>query len=109
MRIFGSDVFLLKDELHGFCVSKGDRVTFCVGQRPTGVHALDVKVLMSGGIENQSLFGEVARSFDLVKGFGFISSEATEKLLGKDARCCVYDMYIYRASWHSSKHPSVGQ
>ena len=41
---FNSDVFLLKNDLNGFGVAKGDQVTFSVTQSEKGARATDVKV-----------------------------------------------------------------
>ncbi|OLP76777.1 hypothetical protein AK812_SmicGene43246 [Symbiodinium microadriaticum] len=83
----GSDVFLLKNDLNGFGVCKGDIVTFSVTQSDKGARATDVKVKQKLEGEEAGagplFFGEV-RSFNQLKGFGFISSPATESLFGKD-------------------------
>ncbi|CAE7178040.1 unnamed protein product [Symbiodinium pilosum] len=85
---FGSDVFLLKSDLGGYGVSKGDKVRFSVAQSEKGARATDVTVLEGGEAKGddsagQLFFGEV-RSFNPQKGFGFLSSPATESLFGKD-------------------------
>lgn len=80
-QIYGQDVFLLKADLHGFGVSKGDQVTFTVKQSPKGIQAADVKVLVSP--ESQLFYGEV-KAYNPQKGFGFISGPASEQLFGKD-------------------------
>jgi len=88
-KLFGSDVFLLKNDLNGFGVCKGDEVSFSVTQSEKGARATDVKVKAALGKQEGAgaggplFFGEV-RSFNQLKGFGFLSSPATESLFGKD-------------------------
>ena len=69
---FGSDVFLLKSDLGGYGVSKGDKVRFSVAQSEKGARATDVTVLEGGEAKGddsagQLFFGEV-RSFNPQKG-----------------------------------------
>ncbi|CAE8584647.1 unnamed protein product, partial [Polarella glacialis] len=82
-KIYGSDVFLLKNDLNSFGVSKGDQVSFSVTQGDKGARAANVKVLTVGPDGLQSFFGEL-KSFNPSKGFGFISSPASESIFGKD-------------------------
>eukprot|EP00441_Pelagodinium_beii_P042989 CAMPEP_0197639722 /NCGR_PEP_ID=MMETSP1338-20131121/14252_1 /TAXON_ID=43686 ORGANISM="Pelagodinium beii, Strain RCC1491" /NCGR_SAMPLE_ID=MMETSP1338 /ASSEMBLY_ACC=CAM_ASM_000754 /LENGTH=374 /DNA_ID=CAMNT_0043212491 /DNA_START=96 /DNA_END=1220 /DNA_ORIENTATION=+ len=82
-KIYGSDIFLLKNEMNGFGVSKGDQISFNVTQSEKGARATNVKVLTVGADGQQSFFGELA-SFNPSKGFGFISSTASEQVFGKD-------------------------
>lgn len=79
----GSDVFLLKDELNGFAVGKGDQVSFNVATGDKGIRATNVKVVSASPDGLQSFFGEV-KSFNPNKGFGFISGPASEAAFGKD-------------------------
>eukprot|EP00442_Polarella_glacialis_P039414 CAMPEP_0115085264 /NCGR_PEP_ID=MMETSP0227-20121206/21823_1 /TAXON_ID=89957 /ORGANISM="Polarella glacialis, Strain CCMP 1383" /LENGTH=178 /DNA_ID=CAMNT_0002474371 /DNA_START=63 /DNA_END=596 /DNA_ORIENTATION=+ len=79
----GSDVFLLKNDLSGFGVSKGDQVSFSVTQGEKGARAANVKVLTVGADGSQSFFGEL-KSFNPSKGFGFIGGPASESVFGKD-------------------------
>lgn len=79
----GQDVFLLKGELHGFAAQKGDQVSFTVSQSPKGLQASNVKVITASPTGLQSFFGEI-KSFNPSKGFGFISSPASEQIFGKD-------------------------
>jgi cold shock protein len=82
-KVYGSDVFLLKNDLNGFGVNKGDQVSFNVTQTEKGARATNVKVLTVGPDGLQSFFGEL-KSFNPNKGFGFIASPATESIFGKD-------------------------
>lgn len=82
-KVYGSDVFLLKNDLNGFGVNKGDQVSFDVTQTEKGARATNVKVLTVGPDGLQTFFGEL-KSFNPNKGFGFIASAATESIFGKD-------------------------
>jgi len=93
-QIYGQDVFLLKSDLCGLSVKKGDAVCFNVKQSPKGVQAADVQVFANGGAaavaggafggaEGQLCFGEV-KSYNTQKGFGFITCPAYEHIFGKD-------------------------
>jgi len=82
-QIYGSDVFLLKNDLNSFGVNKGDQVSFSVTKGDKGARAANVKVLTVGPDGMQSFFGEL-KSFNPSKGFGFISSPASESIFGKD-------------------------
>lgn len=79
--IYGSDVFLLKGALGGACASPGDQVSFSASQGPKGVQANDVKILTPP--EQQTFFGEI-KTWNPQKGFGFITSPASEQIHGKD-------------------------
>lgn len=82
-NIYGSDVFLLKNDTGGFGVSKGDQVSFNVTQSDKGARAMNAKVLTVGPDGLQSFFGEL-KSFNPQKGYGFISSPGSESVFGKD-------------------------
>jgi len=82
-QIYGSDIFLLKNEMNGFGVSKGDQISFNVTKGEKGARATNVKVLTVGADGQQSFFGEL-KSFNPNKGYGFIGSAATEEVFGKD-------------------------
>eukprot|EP00930_Biecheleria_cincta_P073520 TRINITY_DN607_c2_g1_i1.p1 TRINITY_DN607_c2_g1~~TRINITY_DN607_c2_g1_i1.p1 ORF type:complete len:373 (-),score=84.08 TRINITY_DN607_c2_g1_i1:147-1265(-) len=82
-KIYGSDVFLLKNDTGGFGVSKGDQVSFNVTQIDKGARAMNAKVLTVGPDGLQSFFGEL-KSFHPQKGYGFISSPGSESVFGKD-------------------------
>jgi len=82
-QIYGSDVFLLKNDLNSFGVNKGDQVSFSVTKGDKGARAANVKVLTVGPDGMQSFFGEL-KSFNPAKGFGFINSPASESIFGKD-------------------------
>ncbi|CAE8631923.1 unnamed protein product [Polarella glacialis] len=69
----GQDLFLNKRELKGFCVSTGNQVQFTVAQGERGSQATDVTVLVAPA--EASYFGEI-KSFNQMKGYGFISCEA---------------------------------
>ncbi|CAE7541562.1 csp [Symbiodinium natans] len=110
---FGSDVFLLKNDLSGFGVQKGDQVTFNVTQSEKGARATDVQVkpgFQEEGEKGQLFFGEV-RSFNQSKGFGFLSSPATESLFGKD---CFFIRSEFGDAWpepglHVQFHAKEGE
>jgi cold shock CspA family protein len=84
-QLYGSDVFLLKTDMNGFAANKGDQVSFSVtqGSNNKGMKAVNVKVLTVGSDGLQSFFGEV-KSYNPSKGFGFITSPASESIFGKD-------------------------
>lgn len=69
----GTDVFLNKKELKGFCVSKGQQVQFAVSQSEKGSQATNVTVIVAP--EEAYYYGEI-KSFNQGKGYGFITSEA---------------------------------
>eukprot|EP00933_Yihiella_yeosuensis_P043588 TRINITY_DN38460_c0_g1_i1.p1 TRINITY_DN38460_c0_g1~~TRINITY_DN38460_c0_g1_i1.p1 ORF type:complete len:426 (-),score=97.40 TRINITY_DN38460_c0_g1_i1:242-1438(-) len=82
-KVYNNDVFLLKNDMNSFGVSKGDQVSFNVTQTDKGPRASNIKVLTVGPDGLQSFFGEL-KSFNPQKGFGFISSPASESIFGKD-------------------------
>ncbi|CAE8590083.1 unnamed protein product [Polarella glacialis] len=82
-NLYGSDVFLMKNDLNSFGVSRGDQVSFNVTQSDKGPRATNVKVLTVGPDGLQSFFGEL-KSFNGEKGFGFITSPASESIFSKD-------------------------
>eukprot|EP00933_Yihiella_yeosuensis_P008633 TRINITY_DN1141_c2_g1_i1.p1 TRINITY_DN1141_c2_g1~~TRINITY_DN1141_c2_g1_i1.p1 ORF type:complete len:363 (-),score=83.32 TRINITY_DN1141_c2_g1_i1:117-1205(-) len=82
-KVYNSDVFLLRNDMNGFGVSKGDQVSFGVTQTDKGPRASNVKTLTVGPDGAQSFFGEL-KSYNPNKGFGFISSPASESVFGKD-------------------------
>ena len=53
----GTDMFMHKKELNGFCPSKGDQVQFTVGQTEKGPVAENVRVV--GAPEEASYFGQI--------------------------------------------------
>eukprot|EP00933_Yihiella_yeosuensis_P036387 TRINITY_DN30148_c0_g1_i1.p1 TRINITY_DN30148_c0_g1~~TRINITY_DN30148_c0_g1_i1.p1 ORF type:complete len:201 (-),score=49.98 TRINITY_DN30148_c0_g1_i1:47-649(-) len=69
----GQDYFLNKKELKGFCVNKGDGVTFTGATGEKGSQATNVTVVVKP--EDAFYFGEI-KSFNMMKGFGFITCEA---------------------------------
>lgn len=79
----GSDVFLLKNELRGYSVFKGDLLSFQVTQSARGVQAANVTLVQAAAADAQCYFGEV-KTFNQQRGFGFITSPATQQLFGKD-------------------------
>jgi cold shock CspA family protein len=69
----GQDVFLNKKELKGICPTKGAQVQFNVSNSEKGSSATDCTVLVAP--DEASYLGEI-KSFNVGKGYGFISSEA---------------------------------
>ena len=67
----GRDIFLHKNDLKGFCPSKGDQVQFTVGETKKGAVAKNVKVVSP----QVSYYGSI-KSYNPSKGYGFILSEA---------------------------------
>eukprot|EP00441_Pelagodinium_beii_P039150 CAMPEP_0197626708 /NCGR_PEP_ID=MMETSP1338-20131121/5547_1 /TAXON_ID=43686 ORGANISM="Pelagodinium beii, Strain RCC1491" /NCGR_SAMPLE_ID=MMETSP1338 /ASSEMBLY_ACC=CAM_ASM_000754 /LENGTH=419 /DNA_ID=CAMNT_0043197263 /DNA_START=42 /DNA_END=1299 /DNA_ORIENTATION=- len=78
----GGDLLLLRSELNGFAVQKGDQVAFTVNQTPKGMQATSVQVLPAAD-GSQAFSGEV-KSWNDSKGFGFLTSEAATQVFGKD-------------------------
>lgn len=80
----GADAFVLKHDLNGYAVKKGDQISFTVSTGPKGPQANNIKVLTVAPDGSRSFFGEV-KSFNPAKGFGFLSSPACqEQFDGKD-------------------------
>ncbi|CAE8631921.1 unnamed protein product [Polarella glacialis] len=69
----GQDIFLNRKELKGICVEKGNQLQFTVAQAEKGSCATGVTVLASP--VEVTYFGEI-KSFNQMKGYGFISCEA---------------------------------
>ncbi|CAL1148291.1 unnamed protein product [Cladocopium goreaui] len=69
----GQDVFLYKGDLKGICVDKGTNVQFTMKSTEKGTQAENVVVIISP--DEASYFGEI-KSFNSMKGYGFITSEA---------------------------------
>lgn len=98
-QIYGQDVFLLKSDLCGLSVKRGDAVCFNVKQSPKGVQATDVQVFGGGGggacgaPEGQMCLGEV-KSYNMQKGFGFITCPAYEHIFGKDVFVSSKDLCV---------------
>ncbi|CAE8608231.1 unnamed protein product [Polarella glacialis] len=78
----GSDALLLKSQLNGFAVDKGDKVAFSVKDTERGPQAVDVKVL--GDEEGSQWFIGQLKTWNEAKGFGFIASPGAEAALGKE-------------------------
>lgn len=78
----GTDAFVIKSELNGFAVKKGDQVSFNATDGTKGKQATDIKVTSSAD-GSQSFFGEV-KTWNDMKGFGFLNSSATDQVFGKD-------------------------
>ncbi|CAE8602353.1 unnamed protein product [Polarella glacialis] len=78
----GSDVFFMKSDLNGYGASKGDMMSFSIVQGDKGAKAANVTV-MPGADGSQTFIGEV-KSYNAMKGFGFLSSIASQQLFGKD-------------------------
>lgn len=76
----GSDAFVLKSELNGFAVSKGDQLTFSVTQGAKGLQATNITLDKPNP---DFFFGEI-KTWNMAKGFGFLSSPATQAIFGKD-------------------------
>lgn len=79
----GADAFVLKSELNGFAVAKGDEVTFTASTGPKGLQATNVSVTKA---DHDRFFGEI-KTWNMAKGYGFIFSAATQQLFGKDVFC----------------------
>jgi len=100
-RVYGKDVFVMRSALPGGSAEAGDPVSFTVTQGKVGPEATDVKVISSrpSSAEYASVVPPPSRSKDYntsnsyvgvvksyveAKGWGFITSDATEQLFGKD-------------------------
>lgn len=91
-QMFGTDVFLLRSVLAGHPVSPGDTVQFTFNLNgDKGPVAKDVIICSGGGMggmgssfgEGQTFMGTV-KSYDTVKGFGFIDCPETQQIFSKD-------------------------
>jgi len=69
----GQDVFVNKRECAGYCLEKGNKVTFGITTGEKGSQATEVKVLVSP--DEATYHGEI-KSFNGNKGYGFIGCEA---------------------------------
>jgi len=76
----GSDAFILKSELNGFAVQKGDEVSFTV---TTGAKGLQATNIVLNKASPDTFFGEI-KTWNSAKGFGFLASPATQQIFGKD-------------------------
>lgn len=88
LKLYGKDVFISKAALHGQAVSQGDQVMFTVEMGMKGPMAGSVTVLPGGTLVVEGTPGNVftgtIKSFNVEKGWGFITSEETTNLFGKD-------------------------
>lgn len=78
----GADVFFLKTDLNGYGANKGDQISFTLTAGEKGSKAVNCQILASAD-GSQSFIGEV-KSYNPSKGFGFVASEASTQLYGKD-------------------------
>jgi len=107
--IYGKDVFLLQNEIPGGAtVNKGDKLTFGTATGPKGIQACNVQITSFasanaaaappaagaggpsapsssavGSALDQIFYGTI-KSFDIEKGWGFISCDAAKQVFGKD-------------------------
>mmetsp|Transcript_17705 Transcript_17705/g.36541 ORF Transcript_17705/g.36541 Transcript_17705/m.36541 type:complete len:203 (+) Transcript_17705:103-711(+) len=92
----GTDMFMHKKDLNGFCPSKGDQVQFTVGQTEKGPVAENVRVVRSP--EEAAYFGQI-KSYNPTKGFGFISTDAFPE----------QDVFVLRSELPGGFGPEGGQ
>lgn len=76
----GADAFVLKSELNGFAVTKGDQLKFTVTNGPKGLQAMNITVATPG---HEKFFGEI-KTWNAAKGYGFLTSPACTAIFGKD-------------------------
>jgi len=69
----GTDIFVMKKELHGIVVDKGQTINFDIVKNEKGLQATNIQVAPSG--EDVFYFGEI-KSYSPKSGWGFITTEA---------------------------------
>jgi len=87
-QLYGKDIFVSKTALQGQSVSPGDQVKLSVEMGMKGPMAVNVQVLPQGSFSAEGVPGTVymgtIKSFNSEKGWGFVTSEETEQIFGKD-------------------------
>eukprot|EP00927_Polykrikos_kofoidii_P048904 TRINITY_DN43073_c0_g1_i1.p1 TRINITY_DN43073_c0_g1~~TRINITY_DN43073_c0_g1_i1.p1 ORF type:complete len:523 (-),score=103.32 TRINITY_DN43073_c0_g1_i1:169-1683(-) len=90
MQAYGKDIFVLRSEIPGGMLNKGDAVSFNVRMGEKGAQAIDVEVMSTSvpavdntGVDLGPYVGFVA-SFNPQKGWGFIESDQAKQRYGKD-------------------------
>jgi len=88
VKLYGKDVYVSKVALQGQTVSPGEQVLFTVEMGVKGPMASGITVLPGGsflaeGVPGNFFTGTV-KSFNAEKGWGFVTSEETAQLFGKD-------------------------
>lgn len=78
----GADAMVIRHDLNGFIVGKGDAVSFGVKQTEKGYQAVNITVV--GGADGSQMFQGEVKSWNEAKGFGFLSSATAQQMWGKD-------------------------
>jgi len=88
MKIYGKDVFLLRNHISGGVISPGSLVSFKVTMGAKGPQAVDVHILPDGAVSIDGMpgkqFGGYIKSFNAEKGWGFITGDEIQESFGKD-------------------------
>jgi len=87
-QLYGKDIFVSKASLQGQIVSPGDQVKLSLEMGIKGPMAVNIQVLPQGSFSAEGTPGTVymgtIKSFNSEKGWGFVTSDETEQIFGKD-------------------------
>lgn len=105
VNIYKKDVYLSKAAVRGQAVSPGDQVMFSVDMGQKGPMASNVSMLPGGTFGTEGATGNVfsghIKSFNAEKGWGFVTSDETMNLFGKD-------LFLHKRELSSDAAPSPG-
>lgn len=105
LQLYGKDVYISKVALQGQTVSPGDQVMFSVEMGLKGPMATGVTLLPSGSFVAEGVPGTVytgtIKSFNAEKGWGFVTSEETTQIFGKD-------LFLHKRELGDTGTPSAG-
>lgn len=80
--IYGKDMFVLRSALNGNLIREGDNVQFCVTLGMKGPEATNIRVM--GQIDEHQIYMGTVKMFNKEKGWGFVTSDDTQRVFGKD-------------------------
>lgn len=102
---YGKDIFLMRSEVPEDGVSEGTNVAFKVKMGFKGPQACEVCVIPPGTVGTSEQEGRVyegaVKTFNLEKGWGFVTSEEVQRTFGKD-------IFLHRVEIGEAPPPSPG-
>jgi len=104
-QLYGKDIFVSKASLQGQTVSPGDQVKLSLEMGIKGPMAVNVQVLPQGSFSAEGIPGTLymgtIKSFNSEKGWGFVTSDETEQIFGKD-------LFLHKREVSPDMEPAAG-